>query len=188
MKHPIRALPLLLVACITACNGGDPAPAQTGSEPAAPATAREPAAPAATEARRVATSFDLPADAIVSIRLQPTAAAPARVAFQEVVLVTGDVRRPVDLCADKRLQLVRSRKVEVAADGSCVIEFGNASGTGWIAPTDLRNLPASDEPRQLAVVANGAIEGPFKVYLDVGNGYGSRDMLQAESSAAPDGM
>jgi hypothetical protein len=186
MKNSIRVLPLLLLAGMAACQGDretSTTTAQADNPSAAPA-----AAPTATEAqtadRQLATSFDLPAGAIVSIRLQPTSSSPGRVAFSKLALVTGEERTDIDLCADKRLQLVRSRKLGAAGDGSCVIEFGTGSASGWIAPHGLRNLPAIEQPRRLEVAASGDLVKAFQVYLDVGNGYGSRDKLQAESTAA----
>lgn len=188
MNSTFRCLPLVLLAGVVACEPDRVAPDTSGDADSA-AAAATPAAgtgEAVDRKRTVATSFELPAGQILSIRLQPTTSTQGKVAFSKLALVAGDVRTDIDLCADKRLQLVRSTKAQAAGEG-CVIEFGNGSGTGWIAPADLRNLPASTEPRRLEVAASGDIEGAFRVYLDVGNGYGSRDMLQAESTPAPAG-
>jgi len=180
MKNPIRVLPFLLFAGMAGCQGEAPTAAKTDNTATAPAT------PAASVAnRQLVTSFDLPEGSIASIRLQPTSSSPGRVTFSKLALVTGDERIDIDLCADKRLQLVRSRKIGSSGDGSCEIEFGTGTASGWIAPQLLRNLPASPQARKLEVAARGDLTKAFEVYLDVGNGYGSRDKLQAESTAAP---
>ena len=183
MKNPIRVLPFLLFAGMAGCQGEAPTAAKTDNTAAAPAAAATPAASVAN--RQLVTSFDLPEGSIVSIRLQPTSSSPGRVTFSKLALVTGEERVDIDLCADKRLQLVRSRKLGASGDGSCEIEFGTGTASGWIAPQLLRNLPASPQARKLEVAAHGDLTKAFEVYLDVGNGYGSRDKLQAESTAAP---
>ena len=114
MKNPIRVLPLLLFAGMAGCQGEAPTAAKTDN------TAAAPASPAASVAnRQLVTSFDLPEGSIVSIRLQPTSSSPGRVTFSKLALVTGEERIDIDLCADKRLQLVRSRKLGASGDGSC---------------------------------------------------------------------
>jgi hypothetical protein len=186
MNRQIRLLPTLMLAAAIAACGNDQAAAPTQADATAPATTEPtPAAVApAADARQVKTSFNLPTDAILSVRLQPTTSTSGRVEITDLALVSGGVRTPIDLCGDKRLQLVRARKVGGAAGGPCVIEFGDGVGGGWLAPSALRTLPVSAEPRTLEVNATGDLKGAFRLYYDVGNGYRSQDMQTAESAPA----
>lgn len=184
MNNMTKLVPLVLLASLTACQGGNQ-PEVTGpaADAAAPAASTQPATEVAPAQVQQSASFDLPPGAIASIRIQPTASSPGRVTFSRLALVDGDAGTEIDLCADRRLQLVRSRKVRASA-GGCEIEFGNGAGTGWMVPGQLRNLPASSAPRKLEVQAHGDLTSSFRVYLDVGQGYGSKDMLQADNGAA----
>jgi len=184
MNYKTKLVPLALIASLAACQGGSqPEATEPAADAAKPAENAQPASATTPVQKQQAASFDLPAGAIASIRIQPTASSPGRVTFSRLALVDGDAGTEIDLCADRRLQLVRSKKVGASAAG-CEIEFGNGAGTGWMVPSKLRNLPASTTPRKLEVQANGDLTSAFRVYLDVGQGYGSKDMLQADNGAA----
>ena len=142
-------------------------------------------APAAAAGRRmVDATLDLPPAAITSIRIQPAGFADANIAFTRLALEwpLGETL-DIDLCGDRRLQLVRTRKLQRTRDGACLFRFGDGDGPGWIAPTALRTLPAGP-PRRLHIEAEGDLGPVVNVYLDVGRGYGSRDMLVVQASPA----
>jgi hypothetical protein len=123
----------------------------------------------------------LPPGPILSIRIEPTELRQAGVLISRLVLEAGGTTSDVDLCGDQRLQLVRTAKLRRTDDG-CMFRFGNEKGSGWIAPALLRNLPATGTPRRLRISAAGELGLQAKIYLDLGRGYRSRDMLSVNVS------
>jgi len=142
-------------------------------------------APAAEAGRRaVDAALDLPPVATASIRIQPAGFADANIAFTRLALewASGETL-DIDLCGDRRLQLVRTRKLQRTRDGACLLRFGNADGPGWMVPTALRTLPAGP-PRRLHIEAEGDLGPVVNIYLDIGRGYGSKDMLVVQAAPA----
>jgi hypothetical protein len=180
MKKTVYAVPFALIASLAGCQGEAPTTQEQATVRSEPA----PAVPAAPVIRRQETAFEMPSAAVKSVRIQPTGTNAGEVTFSRLVLVQDGQETQIDLCADRRLQLVRSRKVGKQPDGSCVIEFGNQSGAGWIAPSQLRNLPEAATGRQLQVAAAGELTSAFRVYFDVGSGYGSKNMVLADNETA----
>lgn len=130
------------------------------------------------ERRTVDFSVALPASAIRSIRLDPTEFPGSTIAIEQIVLVGPDGERPIDLCADRQLQLVRSLRLG-AGDG-CRFIVGDADNTGWLAPSGLRNLPASAAPRRLYVRMTGEFGDLIRVYVDVGAGYQQSTQIESQ--------
>ena len=173
---------VLVAAGLTSCQR-DAAPDEATQLPEAAEANQSYAAPSIPEldqpTHMVTESFEIPAGAITSVRLEPTASRAAKISFSPLVLVVDGVETRIDLCDDRRLQLVRSRKLAKTPAGDCLIEFGGDAGTGWMAPTALRNLPESSAAKQLSVSAVGDITSSFKIFYDTGKGYRSADMVEA---------
>lgn len=178
MKATTYAVPLALLAGLAGCQVEAPIPQKQAATPASPST------PASAVSAAPVRTFDVPQLPIASVRIQPTGTSEGKVAFSQLVLVQDGQETQIDLCGDRRLQLVRSRKIGRQADGSCMIEFGNQAGGGWIAPSQLRSLEAVNGPRQLQIAAAGELTSAFRVYFDVGKGYSSKDMVQVDNEAA----
>ena len=130
---------------------------------------RIPHALAKPDVRTVDVTVPLPSSPIVSVRLDPTE-------FQQSTLTIGLMEvtdtsgaHAINPCADRKLTLVRSLRI---GDGSsCSFVLGNSTNSGWIAPSALRNLPASAGPRLLHVRMTGEFSGEIKIYVDQGSGF-----------------
>lgn len=94
-----------------------------------------------------------------------------------------------DLSAERFLgdeQLVRGQRLARVGETGCEFSLGTGEGSGWFVPSALRALPAGTG-RCLEIAASGELDAEFQVFLDLGRGYGSRDMvrLAAEPVEAP---
>jgi hypothetical protein len=136
--------------------------------------------------RQLAGEVALPDAAIVAVRLQPASGRGVRVRIDRLVLVEGDAGRTLDLCGDARLQLVRGQRLARVGETGCEFSLGTGEGSGWFVPSALRALPAG-AGRRLRIEASGELDAEFQIFLDLGRGYGSRDMIRltAEPAAPP---
>jgi hypothetical protein len=134
----------------------------------------------------VETTVDVPAGAVLSVRLDPTAFAKVPVTIDELALADASGTHPIDLCADARLQLVRSVRLGETAEG-CSFIMGNEANAGWLAPTQLRNLPAAAGPRRLKLRMSGELSDEIRFYFDTGSGYHSPLRLKTQDIDLPAG-
>ena len=130
------------------------------------------------------TTLDLPSGPILSIRIQPTERRLGRVAFDTLALETGGRVETIDLCSERGLQLVRTSKLQRREDGACVFRFGDGNGTGWIAPDALRKLDTAGT-RRLHLAMSGDLGFEARLYMDLGKGYRSKDMLVVPTTRRP---
>ena len=143
----------------------------------------------ATAERRVNATFDLPDRPIRSIRIEPTEFIGARVVLLQLALMEGGTVSPIEACEDARIQLVRTVKLERLEDSaSCAFRFGSEGNTGWIAPTALRGLEPNGAARRLLISLSGELGMDVRIYLDLGQGYRSQDMLTVPVELAPEGV
>lgn len=133
------------------------------------------------EPREIEVTVDLPASAIVSVRLDPTQFTESSVTVESILLADAYGEHVIDVCSDAKLQMVRTVRV---GDGSgCSLVLGNAANTGWFAPSALRNLAASTAPRKLHIRMTGELSDEFRVYFDVGAGYDSPVRIKVNAMA-----
>jgi hypothetical protein len=129
-------------------------------------------------------TIPLPAEGIVSVRLDPTPWLSTTVTIEEMSLTDQTGTHPIDVCADTKLQLVRSTRMGGDAESGCNLVLGDSTNTGWIAPSSLRNLPAQAAPRTLHIRMTGEFADEFRVYVDVGQGYKNPIVVAADADAA----
>ena len=119
--------------------------------------------------RKVDVTITLPPEEIASVRIDPSRYRNAAITVDGLVLTDNAGVHAIDACADPQLKLMRSKRVD--ARGACSFVFGNGKNSGWFAPSRLRNLPATTEPRALRIRMTGELGGEIRVYLDLGQGY-----------------
>jgi hypothetical protein len=138
-----------------------------------------------SDVRTVDLTVPLPSTPILAVRLDPTQfrQSTLTVGLMEVTDASG--KRAIDLCGDRKLTLVRS--LRIGSDGKCSFVLGNSSNSGWFAPGELRNLPASMGPRLLHVRMTGKFGSEIKVYLDQGGGFSNPIRMKvADALVAPE--
>jgi hypothetical protein len=132
----------------------------------------------------VEATIPLPAEGIVSVRLDPTPWLNSTITIDELSLTDQAGLHPIDVCADKKLQLVRSVRLGGSAATGCNLVLGDSANTGWIGPSSLRNLPAQAAPRTLHIRMTGEFADQFRVYVDVGQGYKKPIVVDADAATA----
>lgn len=119
--------------------------------------------------RRADVTVALPPEGIASVRIDPSRYRNAAVTIDGLALTDNAGVHAIDACADPQLKLMRSKRVDARA--ACSFDFGNGKNSGWFAPSRLRNLPATTEPRALRIRMTGELGSEIRVYLDLGQGY-----------------
>jgi hypothetical protein len=124
---------------------------------------------AKSDVRTVDLTVPLPSTPILAVRLDPTQFRQSTLTVGVMEVTDASGKHVIDLCGDRKLTLVRS--LRIGSDGKCSFVLGNSSNSGWFAPGELRNLPASAGPRLLHVRMTGEFSGEIRVYLDQGGGF-----------------
>jgi hypothetical protein len=138
--------------------------------------------------------FDLPGDAIVALRFDPTDLAGEKVGIRRIALVTDQGTQEMDACAPKGVQKVRIASASVV-DGVCEMVFGADTNSGWMGLSKFGSLPAAQQARHLEIeITKPKGKGPM-VLFDTGKGYNFEQRIPgttspgqaAEIAAAPSG-
>lgn len=176
-----------LLVAIAGCSKQAAAPTSTGADSAA---AEQPPAPMQ---EFVKYWFDLPGDAIVALRFDPTDLAGEKVGIRRIALVTEQGTQEMDACAPKGVQKVRIASASVV-DGVCEMVFGADTNSGWMGLSKFGSLPAAQQARHIEIeITKPKGKGPM-VLFDTGKGYnfeqripGTTSPEQAEEVAPPSG-
>jgi len=129
---------------------------------------------------RVNSRLRLPSTPIRAVRLE-LADRPGSVVDVERIALSGS---EIDICGDPDLLRVRTAPTEYTTDGACRLVFDDGSDpgsgkSGWIAPSALRDLPATEGPRTLELTAHGELATRVRVFFDTGEGYSSKQSVTA---------
>lgn len=126
--------------------------------------------------------FDLPGDAIVALRLDPTNLSGESIGIRRIALVTDQGTQEMDACAPKGVQRVRIASAS-AVNGLCRMVVGIGTNPGWIGLSTFGSLPAAQQPRHLDIeVTRPKGKGPI-VLFDTGTGYNFKQSIPGAASA-----
>ena len=125
--------------------------------------------------------FDLPSDAIVALRLDPTNLSGESIDIRRIVLVTDQGTQEMDACAPKGVQRVRIASAS-AVNGLCQMVVGVGTNSGWIGLSTFGRLPAAQQPRHLEIeITKPKGKGPL-VLFDTGTGYSFKQSILGAAS------
>ena len=114
--------------------------------------------------------FDLPGEAIVALRFDPTDLPGETVGIRRIALVTEEGTQEMDACAPKGVQKVRIASASMV-DGVCQLVFGEGANSGWMGLSTFGSLSVAQQPRHLEIeVTKPKGNGPM-VLFDTGSGY-----------------
>lgn len=128
--------------------------------------------------RSIDVSIDLPRQNIESIRLDPTPYLHAKASVESLIYTNSKGDHVIDVCGDQAMMSMRVTRI--GSGPGCAFIFGNEENSGWIGPSDLKNLGADTGPRRLRMRINGELADEFSVYLDTGSGYHSPIRVKAD--------
>jgi hypothetical protein len=138
--------------------------------------------------------FDLPGEAILALRFDPTDLAGEKLGIRRIALVTDQGTQEMDACAPKGVQKVRIASA-VLVNGVCEIVFGADTNSGWMGLSKFGSLPAAQQARHLEIeITKPKGKGPL-VLFDTGKGYNFEQRIPgavspeqaAEIAATPSG-
>lgn len=117
--------------------------------------------------------FKLPSKKLNSLRIDASSDAPAKFEIEYAKIWTDGVLKPISLCNDQSMRLIRVEIIEIEGQG-CTFQT-LTDKPGWISPKGI-NLDFSEAKNISLVLKMRVTKGSrAKVYWDTGNGYSSKE-------------